>query len=220
MSPVARDLGTPRFWRSYVLHALAALGAIAGALGLYDVLKPGAVAQSDFPFALVSGGVAIAYGTYMGWPRPIRQSYPVANTEIRLVEGDLFDQDVNLVIGMSNTFDTEIPHIISADSVQGQFLDRIYRGDRSALDEDLGNALAGTASSDGNIEKPGKTKLYDVGTIASIRKHRRFFFCVAYTKMNEANEARGTVEGLWRSLDNLWSEVREPMERSPGRFER
>ena len=124
------------------------------------------------------------------------------------MEGDLFDQDVNLVIGMSNTFDTEIPHIISADSVQGQFLDRIYRGDRSALDEDLGNALAGTASSDGNIEKPGKTKLYDVGTIASIRKHRRFFFCVAFTKMNEANEARGTVEGLWRSLDNLWSEVR------------
>ncbi len=108
---------------------------------------------------------------------------------------------------MSNTFDTEIPHIISADSVQGQFLDRIYCGDRSALDEDLGNALAGTASS-GSIEKPGKTKLYDVGTIASIRTHRRFFFCVAYAKMNEANEARGTVEGLWRSLDNLWSEVR------------
>ena len=78
---------------------------------------------------------------------------------------------MNLVIGMSNTFDTEIPHIISADSVQGQFLDRIYCGDRSALDEDLGNALAGTASS-GSIEKPGKTKLYDVGTIASIRTHR------------------------------------------------
>ena len=35
---------------------------------------------------------------------------------------------------------------------------------------------------------------------------RKLFF-VAYTYMNEQNQARGTADGIWKSLLNLWAEV-------------
>lgn len=170
---VARDFRTRRFWRTYALHTFSAAGVIATALQAFDVVWPDAVAKSDQPVVAISAAIAIAFGTAASWPRPVRQAYPLANTEIRIVEGDLFDQDTNLTIGMSNTFDTETPHVISEQSVQGQLLHRVYHGDLAALDSDLSTALA-RAEPTGTIGKPGRTDVYAVGTVASIRHQRRF----------------------------------------------
>ena len=206
-SRVSRDLRTRRFWSSYVLHTFAAGGLIATALQVYDVFWPGAITNHREWIVLGSVLTAVCFGTWKAWPRPIRQVYPVANTEIRIVEGDLFKQDENLVIGMCTTFDTDVPHIISERSVQGQLLSTVYHGDVAALEADLVTALAG-ASLVGTIDKPGKTNRYRLGTVASIRHQRRFYFCLAYTEMNERNEARATIDGLWQSMDNLWREIR------------
>jgi hypothetical protein len=45
--------------------------------------------------------------------------------------------------------------------------------------------------------------------VAVISDHARCFFCLAYTTMNERNEARGTPAGIWKSLDSLWRAVSE-----------
>lgn len=204
---ITRDLRTRRFWSSYALHTFAAGGVIATALQVYDVVWPGAITDHREWFVVVAVLAAVGFGTWKAWPRPIRQVYPIANTEIRIVEGDLFEQDENLVIGMCTTFDTEVPHIISDRSVQAQLLRAVYHGDVAALDADLATALVG-ATPVGTIAKPGKTDRYPLGTVASIRHQRRFFFCLAYTEMNDRNEARATIDGLWQSMDNLWREIR------------
>lgn len=134
------------------------------------------------------------------------QHYNSANVDIRIVEGDLFDQPGNLVVGFSDTFDTAIPNIIATASVQGQFLERIYGGDIQQLDAALDAALASLQSSE-HVAKPGKTNRYAMGTVAALQQGRRFFFCIAYTRMNDQNVAVSSIDGVWRSLLNLWESV-------------
>jgi hypothetical protein len=208
MTGITRDLRTRRFWRAFGLHVLACGGALAGGLQAADILWADSISSSDFPWAPACLVVAVLYGGARSWPRPIRQYYSVGNTEIRIVEGDLFDQAADLVIGVSTTFDTQVPHIISPESVQGQFLSRVYAHDVMALNADFDRALAG-AKVIGTIKKDGKQGRYALGTVATLRRtDRRQYYCLAYTEMNATNEARGTVDGLWRSLDSLWREVR------------
>ena len=110
------------------------------------------------------------------------------------------------MIGMCDTFDTAIPTIIARSSVQAQFLEKVFDGDVAELDRRLTAALEGVDPV-GSVTKPGKTERFPMGTVAVLREHARYFFCVAYTSMNEQNEARGTLDGVWRSLENLWKAV-------------
>lgn len=204
---ISRDLHTRRFWTSLAVQSFGAVGFLAVILELYDIFQPGELAKSELPIPLAIGLIAIVYALFRCWPRPVEQRYTRPNTEIRIVVGDLFAQESNLVIGMATTFDTSVPHVISKTSVQGQFLERVYSSDAGALDEALTDALADKTPT-GSIAKPGKTDVYPLGTIAVIRQNRRHFFCAAYTDMNERNEAQGSVPGVWLCLENLWDEVR------------
>ena len=184
------------------------IGVLATALQVYDVFRPDQISRANVPVGLVILALALMYGAIRSWPRPIRQQYTRPNTGIRIVEGDLFDQSASLVIGMCDTFDTEVPHIIAQNSVQGQFLAKVYASDQKLLDQALKASLAG-ASPCGTIAKPGKRTRYPIGTVAVIRhQDRRHFYCLAYTEMNEQNEARASIGGVWQSLECLWREVR------------
>lgn len=155
--------------------------------------------------------IAGAYAAISAWPRPVGQSFKSLKTGIHIVEGDLFDVEGNVVIGMTDTFDTEVPDIISERSVQGQFLKKVYLDDRDALENDLKQALArySTIREFPLGARPnGKQAAYEVGTVASIGHGRKYYFCLAYTTMNERHEAQATVEGIWKSLNCLWDEVR------------
>jgi hypothetical protein len=155
--------------------------------------------------------VSAAYAVIGAWPRPVGQSFKSLKTAIRIVEGDLFEVDGDVVIGMTDTFDTEIPDIISERSVQGQLLTKVYLADRDALEDDLNQALGKFTAFEKFLpgERPqGKQEAYDVGTVASIRHGGKRYFCVAYTTMDERHQATATVEGIWKSLNCLWDEVR------------
>jgi hypothetical protein len=154
--------------------------------------------------------ISIAFAVQQAWPREVSQSYRSPNTEIHIVEGDLLAQDCNIVIGMSDAFDTEGPDIISQTSVQSQFLTRVYDDDRDALDRDLTSALTRYAPrrTFPPGQRTGKQCAYEIGTVASIRQQRKFYFCLAYTEMSDRHEAQATVDGIWKSLNCLWDEVR------------
>jgi hypothetical protein len=203
-----RDLHSRRFWFKLAARTFAGIGFLAVLFGIYDVIRPNAISQIKFPVELVVIALALIFGLWRAWPRPVEETYSSPSTQIRLVPGDLFDRQDNLVIGMADTFDTAIPHIIQRQSIQGQFLEKAYAGDRAALDGDLAAALAGFTPS-GTIEKDGKQITYPVGTVAVIRRARQHFFCVAYSEMNERHQAQATVDGFWRSLMNLWASVRQ-----------
>lgn len=209
---IGRDLTKRRFWAKFSTQTLASVGLFAILAGITDALFPNLLPPAGIFLLVAIAVVALAYGLYRSWPRPVQQSYSSPNTEIHVIEGDLFEQEGHIVVGMADTFDTEIPHIIDERGVQAQLLTRVYRNDRKALDEALEEALKGhpvARTFTPEDRKPGKQLAYPIGTVATIEPSiRRLYFCVAYTEMNHRNEARGTVDGIWRSLNNVWDEVR------------
>ncbi|WP_129669881.1 macro domain-containing protein [Phytoactinopolyspora endophytica] len=206
-STVFEDIKRRRFWRHFAIHTFSGVGFCAVFAGLFDVLFPDVVSDGGRPLAVLLLLLSSLYGLWRSWPRPIEQIYDAPNIKIGLVRGNLFEQrDHHLVIGMATTFDTEVPEVIARSSVQAQFMREVYQENRSALDADLAAALSEVPPT-GKIEKKGKTAVYPIGTVAVLNDRYRRLFCVAYAEMNEKNEARGSVGGVWQSLEQLWRSV-------------
>lgn len=208
MMQLTRDLRNKRFWSGLLVHGLAALGFLSVSLSLFDLFSPDTLGKFGMPEVLALPVIALVYALWKSWPYPVEQHYSSPDTKVTLVTGDLFSQNVNIVVGMSDFFDIETPHIIAESSVQGQLLSRVYRNDVSALRADIDSALTGVTPVEVGFSKPGNTNRYAVGTVASIRRHRIHYFCVAYTKMDARNNVSTSIGILWESLDKLWNEVR------------
>lgn len=189
------------------MHGLAALGAIAAVLSIVDIFAPGTLAEWNMPQILLVPAAALGYAAWKSWPYPVEQHYSTPDTKVRVIAGDLFEQGTNLVIGMADTFDIQTPNIIATNSVQGQFLERVYRNDGPALRADLDAALAEKPVV-GTTIKPGNTNRYKLGTVATISHLRQHYFCVAYTSLDENNKASSSIGILWEALELLWDEVR------------
>ncbi|MEV5967307.1 macro domain-containing protein [Kribbella sp. NPDC051952] len=201
------DLRRWRFWRHFAIHALSAIGLVALVAGLLDVFFPDIAEGAGRWLTIGTIVLALVYAFVRSWPRPIEQQYETPNVKITLVRGDILTQDADhLVIGMQTTFDTETPKIIERKSLQGQFVEKVYGGDVKRLDTDLEQVLSGITPTT-TILKPGKTKVYEVGTVAVLEHPTRCFFCVAYSEMDDKNVARSSIENVWRGLDRLWREV-------------
>jgi hypothetical protein len=204
---IVGDLTKPRFLRRFATFSFSAFGALTAIASLVDVFAPGKLA--DIAWIVWPGIVlAVAGGAIAAWPRPVQAVYSAPNTTIRLVEGDLFaDGTAHLVIGMADTFDTAAPHI-APESVQGQFLTRIYGNDAARLDEDISMALQGKPDIGAIAGKLGKTVRYALGTVATLRWPNRCFFLLSYTRMDARSSVETTTDGIWNSLSELWNEVR------------
>lgn len=202
---IVDDLKTFRFWRHFLVSALAVAGGLSGLIQFNNTVFP-STAWTGNSVLLVVTIISSIVGIVLSWPRPITAEYSAPKTRITIVKGDLLDEKGHIVIGAANTFDTEPPNIIARQSLQGQVLDRLYGGNLTLLDRDLDTALNGLPIL-GSIDKAGKTKKYDVGTIAVVAHGPRKIFFSAYSEMNELNEARATADTVWKSLQALWSSV-------------
>ncbi|MGW7726571.1 macro domain-containing protein [Streptomyces canus] len=132
------------------------------------------------------------------------------NFSVVVKVGDLFAEQSGLIIGFTDVFDTstEDGDIISPRSVQAQFLEKVFHGDASALDEALTVALSGSPviESESEASKPrGKRDRYALGTVAVIAGGEYKYYGVAYSRMSNNLVAQSSVDHLWRSLDNVWS---------------
>jgi hypothetical protein len=141
----------------------------------------------------------------------LRQVFHSARaTALTVSVGDLFAApDSDLVVGFTDTFDTSTRGnlVISADSLQGQLLTRLYGGDRQELERQLRRALAGVpeaARETRRDKRHGKLVRYPIGTVATLRNGNRNIFCVAYSRLGNDLVARSTVSRLDESLDRLW----------------
>lgn len=205
MGDVGHDLLTWRFWRWFLVQSFSAVGVLGVILEVVTFVFR-SLPIEGWPLAIAIAVISVTYGLVRAWPRPIRQEYNSPNTTIEIVKGDLFSQDLNLVVGTCDTFDTSVPQIIARNSVQGQAADRLYGGDIDQLDRDLATALRGRAI-EGKIQKAGKTEKFGVGAVATLGNASRRLYFLAYAEMNEHNEAQSTPDGIWRSLACLWDEV-------------
>lgn len=213
MGSLGRDLRTWRFWRWFLTQTFSAVGVLAVLLEVATYIF-GTLPMGGWPLAITIAMTSLAYGIVRAWPRPIKQEYNSPNTVIEIVKGDLFSQDSNIVVGTCDTFDTAVPQVIARNSVQGQAVDRLYGGDSDQLDRELATALEGRAI-DGTIQKVGKTEKYGVGAIATLRNASHRLYFLAYSEMNEHNEAHSTPDGIWRSLACLWDEISQTANGTP-----
>lgn len=144
----------------------------------------------------------------------VNHTFKYPSISVRVVVGDLFEQPDQLVVGFTDTFDTDTTDdlVISANAVQGQLLDKIYGGDRAQLDRDLDVALDGyrPVALESAADKPlGRLARYPLGTVAVLCPHGRRVYCPAYSELGNDLVARSTIDTLWASLGSLWSAVAE-----------
>lgn len=203
---ILQDIQTWRFWRHFLTRSFACFGGFATVLQTFNVIFPSVTFYQGTPFFVAVALISLVGGLIWSWPRPISEDYSSPKTKITIVKGDLLSQTTHLVIGTTDTFDTETPNIISRASLQGQALHTLYAGDLKDLDQHLGVALLGKPTI-GTITKPGKQVRYGVGAVATVKQAARLIFFLAYCEMDPNNNARSTPDKVWKSLLSLWDEV-------------
>lgn len=191
-----------RYAGGFARRFFEALGAMAIIAGAVAVLAPDLLKEQWWSLA-VAVLLAVGWAVFSLRQKYPEQQFPSENITVRLVEGDLFEQNASALVGMTTTFDTE-PGIIEGNSVQGNLLQVIYGGSQSRLDTALATALSGTRTVE-TITKPGKQDVYPLGTVAVLPGNGTTqYYCVAYTCMDEHNRAKGTIRGILDGLDSVW----------------
>ncbi|MBO3741161.1 macro domain-containing protein [Actinoplanes flavus] len=132
---------------------------------------------------------------------------------VSVVVGDLLaEDDAHLVIGFTDTFDTDARQdvVISGGSLQAEAARRFFGDDRGLLDRRLRNALA-EVQPEGRetraAKRRGKLIRYPVGTVAVLRAGGRLLFAVAYSRMGNDLVARSSEQDVAVSLERLWDAV-------------
>lgn len=206
-SALRSDLLNRRFIFRLATTLFAWIGVVAAAGQILDWAFHFSKLGWWSPFVVALAALGLPVAIWSTWPRPIEESYDTPNTRIRVVKGDILDFGTeHVVIPTCDTFDSAPPHIIARTSLQAQALSRIYDNDIARLDAELDAALANTVPV-GTIAKDGKTSRYEVGTVATINHTNRKLYFVATTHMDAKNNAQGTPDGLWISLNRLWAEI-------------
>ena len=205
MSATKSDFLRTRFWRHALLNTFACGGILSGAIQLLIIFFPELGAyHGGYTFSFFTL-LSATVGVFKAWPRPIAEDYSAPKMSILIEEGDILHEDGNVVVGVCDTFDTAMP-FIAQKSLQGQALDKFYQGNLSRFDKDIDAALVGLVPV-GTIAKSGKTTKYGIGAVLPVMHGPRFLYLLAYCEMDESNKASATVDGVWKSLLSLWSEV-------------
>ncbi len=158
-----------------------------------------------FSIVVVSAIIAL----FRAWPKTsFSESFTNPDVRIGIKIGNIFDQSGHLVVGFSDTFDTEIGDVVSKDSLQGQFLMSIYENNKNKLDADLDALLQNEQSEEDSQKTRGKNKRYKIGTVITLSGLNRKFFCCAYSRMGADLKATSDINSLWESLQNLWNKIR------------
>ncbi|WP_234342457.1 macro domain-containing protein [Streptomyces sp. NRRL B-3648] len=142
----------------------------------------------------------------------LRHTLRGLRVDVVVVRGDLFDQeDANLVVGFSDTFDTSTDDIvISRESVQGQLVDRLFAGRHRLLDDHLRRGLRDVtplATESVRAKPRGRRTRYPVGTAVPVPVGKRRVFALAYSRLGNDLRARSAPADLRRSLEHLWPSV-------------
>ncbi|MBP2049249.1 hypothetical protein J2Z21_002180 [Streptomyces griseochromogenes] len=142
----------------------------------------------------------------------LRHTLRGLRVDVVVVRGDLFEQDdANLVVGFSDTFDTFADDIvISRESVQGQLVDRLFAGRHKLLDDQLRRGLGEftpLATESVRAKRRGRRIRYPIGTVVAVPAGRRRIFAVAYSRLGNDLRARSGPADLRLSLERLWPSV-------------
>ncbi|MFE1337707.1 macro domain-containing protein [Streptomyces sp. NPDC058733] len=196
-------------------NALGAFGLLSGALQVALALWADIRMSSSQRWVLLVALLAasLVFGALRAWPRRnVSISFSNPDITLSVTVGDLFEQPDHLIIGFTDTFDTDTTDdlVISTSSIQGQFQSRVYGGDITTVDRELAQALTQVPAryTESRADKPrGKLERYPIATVVPLGDPSRRYFCVAYSTMQNSLVAKSNVDYLWRSLDATWDAI-------------
>jgi hypothetical protein len=197
------------FLKEFLIVFLSTLGAIALILETIDIFFSELLDKNT---NILLGVIIVSFSVSLIRVFPLQKfsrKFSEPDCEVEVKVGDLFAQETDLVIGMSDTFDTDLGAQISPRSIQGQFLEKCFNSDATKLRKFLDEALK-NEKFEADLEKiEGNNQRYPIGTIAIVDSGNQKFYCSAYSKMKVNLEAESSVEAISQSLSVLWNKVRE-----------
>ncbi|MFH9984638.1 macro domain-containing protein [Streptomyces luteogriseus] len=193
--------------------SLAAFGLLSAAFQVALAVWP-SLTQHDIWILILLASSCLAAGVWHAWPRfetDHRYRYPDFVIQVKC--GDVLDEPENVIIGFTDTFDTDLEGgiVISPRSVQGQFQERYYIGSTGDLDSDLSRRLSGvrlSVSEDVENKRRGKRDRYPIGTTVMLERSGKRFYAVAYGYMRNDLRVSCSMDALWASLTAAWNSVR------------
>lgn len=211
MNFIWQSLRTFSYWRYAVFSwdgAKTFLSIIGGAWGVIELLDYfNWVRRTDFPpnsFYLL---LLFAFIVVVLTRRPLHRIVYKLQGKDLIVEvriGDIFKIRGQKVISTNTTFDTELSNgIISSASIQGQFTNAYYPQNIPDLDTDIERGLAGEQFQ--QVQKPGKTKSYPMGTTIKLKHGTETFYLFAMARLNAFNVTETSPEEIIESLSHLWN---------------
>ncbi|HEL3173841.1 TPA: hypothetical protein UME34_000398 [Stenotrophomonas maltophilia] len=210
MLRICQDAKTLRFWKKLAFGCSGVIAALFSALRMITFVpyfKPyekSILSPCVFLLMLLA---SVAVGIWMVWPREIKIKLKRPSTTISIVEGNIFDQKTNLVIGVTRAFDTMLPDVIDETSLLGQAIKRFYSDHGEKLQAIFSDGLKDRAKEkfhkeDGNNEK------VEIGTVLAVKHESRMFFFTAYCDVDKTNKASSNTDWIFITLTSLWREVR------------
>ena len=129
---------------------------------------------------------------------------------IRILIGDIFNQNGDIVVSTNSTFDTTFKNdFISPHSIQGQLTKREY--DKvEYLDQEISAQLNGIKPVKNHSRSGSKVSQYEIGTIIKLNHRSKFrSYWVAMADVNEFGKPNGKFENLQICLESLWRFIGE-----------
>lgn len=206
--------------RLLAAHFLVAFGAVSAIVQFVGQLYPHLITAPGLIFAaalVLCAAWAVQRTTCR---RRIQHDYRALRVRVSVSVADLFTTPGHKVVGFTDTFDTQSAPggLISPRSVQGQLLERVYRGDAAALDRELAGALREqkvVARETRSAKRLGELKRYPLGTVAVLGGGGPGkVFALAYSRMGNDGVARSSVDDLWHALNRLWDAIEAHGERA------
>lgn len=126
--------------------------------------------------------------------------------------GDIFKEPGEIVVSSNTTFDTDMSSgLIATGSLQGQLATRFFNGQTADIDRQIEASLARENYVE-KLERPGKKKEYELGTVARVSAYGKNFYLVAMSEMSSAGTACSNVRMLDEALEGLWSNMAKKAE--------
>lgn len=151
---------------------------------------------------------SVAFGLWRAWPVS-RVELPVPNSDsVLCIEfGNIWEKNGCIAIQVNEYFDSLLGDHVSPNSLHGQFIRNVLRGQSTDFDTYVTRALA-NESFDVVPRTSGNSKRYKIGTTASIDIGPKRFLLFAFAKTDiNTLKASATVHEIWDALAGLWRSV-------------
>lgn len=166
-------------------------------------------ANGNIYLAIVLTSAAIWFLAYSYERRFISFQVPTTSSQIIIKFGNIFDEQMDWLIGVNEFFDGRLGQVIAKTSVHGQFITNVFNGDEARFRAAVTAALAGVPSTP--TPRPIQpSERFEIGTTAALANGTHKAFLVAMSSTDHVtHKAKATVPMLWEAMKGALQAVHD-----------